>query len=172
MEKPLIVCVDDERIVLDSLHDQLFDFFDGDVIIEVAESGEEALAIFQDYFEDTGIVPQVIISDQLMPKMKGDELFSVLNEQYHETIKILLTGQAEKQDVVNAVNHGNLFRYIEKPWKETELVNAVNEALTTYFKRKTDKKDLERYQSQIQRLNERIEKYKNEIEKLTGTQEA
>lgn len=139
-ENPIVVvCVDDEKIILNGLQHQLRHHFGDKIELELCESGQEVLEVFEEYNEERGFVPQVVISDQIMPRMKGDELFGELGKKYPGTVNILLTGQAEKHDVINAVNHGKLFRYIEKPWETEELVNILNQAIQYYKdeKRKT-----------------------------------
>ncbi|MFB2772810.1 EAL domain-containing protein [Pelatocladus sp. BLCC-F211] len=74
----------------------------------------------------------LIICDQTMPKMDGVELLIHLHRQYPKTLKILLTGLASLDDVINAVNHANLYRYMTKPWDETDLGLTVREALRRY----------------------------------------
>ena len=98
MSKPVILCVDDEKIVLDSLKSQLKKSFGSDFEIEIAESGEEALEIIEEFIEDEIDLP-VIISDQIMPGMKGDELLIEVNTLLPDTLKILLTGQASADAV-------------------------------------------------------------------------
>ena len=73
MKKPTILCVDDEQIVLTSLIDQLIHYVGNNYSIEVAESGEEALEVLEELSKE-GIEVPLIISDQIMPGMKGDEL--------------------------------------------------------------------------------------------------
>lgn len=134
MSKPTIICVDDERLVLVSLRDQLSRSLGNQFEIEISESGEEALEIFDELTESEVDVP-VIISDQIMPEMKGDELLVAVHERYPETLKILLTGQASVAAVGNAVNAANLYRYIAKPWDEGDLVLTAKEAIRSYYQR-------------------------------------
>ena len=126
-----IVCVDDEPFVLESLKEQLRRRLGDDYYIEVAESGEEALEIVADLQAEKIEIP-LIISDQIMPGMKGDELLIHLHVQYPNILKIMLTGQASAEAVGNAVNAANLYRYIAKPWDETDLGLTVTEALRSY----------------------------------------
>ena len=74
----------------------------------------------------------LVISDQIMPGMKGNELLSQIHTQYPTIMKIMLTGQTDAQAVLNAVNNANLYRYITKPWDETDLILTVQEALRRY----------------------------------------
>ncbi len=125
-----IICVDDEAAILDSLKDQLRRQCDG-CTIEIAESGEEALEILEELRTENYQVA-LVISDQIMPGMKGDQLLTAIHQQYPEVLKILLTGQASPEAVVNAVNEANLYRYIAKPWEEADLSLTVSEALRRY----------------------------------------
>ncbi|MDM8529141.1 SpoIIE family protein phosphatase [Anaerolineales bacterium HSG24] len=132
MPKGSIVCVDDERSVLISLRDQLASYLGDDYEIELAESGEEALEIFEELVEDEIPIP-VIICDQIMPEMSGDQLLIKLHANYPQTLKIMLTGQADAQAIGNVVNKANLYRYLTKPWDKTDLRMTVHEAIRRYF---------------------------------------
>lgn len=132
MSKPVILCVDDEMIVLNSLRYQLRRFLGSDYQIEIAESGDEALEVLQELSVD-GVEALLIICDQIMPYMKGDQLLALIHRQYPKMLKILLTGQADVTAVGNAVNLANLYRYMAKPWEEHDLKLTVTEALRRYF---------------------------------------
>ena len=125
-----IICVDDEASVLDSLKQQLKRQCPG-CVIEIAESGEEALEILSELQADNCPVA-LVISDQIMPGMKGDELLTAIHQNNPTALKILLTGQASPDAVLRAVNQANLYRYIAKPWEEADLTLTVTEALRRY----------------------------------------
>lgn len=133
MNKPVIICVDDERIILSSLEIELIEALGDEYIIETAESSEEALALFNQLLEENYEIP-LIISDCVMPGMPGDELLKRIHILNPKTFKIMLTGQMNTKAVVNALNHANLYRYISKPWENSDLVLTVSEAIKTYFK--------------------------------------
>ena len=133
MKKPVIVCVDDERTVLSSLQTELMDALADEYLIETAEGGEDALALFEELLEDNYEIP-LIISDCMMQGMPGDELLKRIHALSPKTFKILLTGQTNTEAVVNALNHANLYRHISKPWETSDLVLTVSEAIKTYFK--------------------------------------
>ncbi|MBD1926094.1 response regulator [Trichocoleus sp. FACHB-90] len=159
MSKGTIICVDDERVVLISLRDQLTHHFGSDYDIELAESGEEALEIFTELLEENREV-LLLISDQIMPGMKGDELLIEIHAQYPKTLKILLTGQASVAAVGNAVNFANLYRYIAKPWDETDLCLTVTEAIRSYVQDKElDEKNkfLKKINFELEELNASLE---------------
>jgi class 3 adenylate cyclase/PAS domain-containing protein len=144
-----ILLVDDEPMVLESLAEDLLRNFGQDYQIEAAESGEEALEVVEE-LQGEGIEIAVVISDQVMPGLKGDELLSQIHLQYPNILKIMLTGQAGVDAVGNAVNSANLYRYLAKPWNAIDLNLTVKEALTKYLQ----VKQLEQQNIQL-RENER-----------------
>lgn len=152
MSKPAIICVDDERVVLNSLRDQLIQNLQNQYTIEIAESGEEALEIFEELHKDNIMIP-LVISDQIMPNMQGDKLLIEIHQRYPKTFKILLTGQANAEAVGNAVNQASLYRYIAKPWDQADLNLTVSEALRSYFQ---DRR-LEEQNLILQQLNTSLE---------------
>jgi len=131
MNRKTIVCVDDERLILLSLRDQLMRFLGDAYEIELTESGEEALELFKDLSQAQIEIP-LIICDQIMPGMGGDELLIVIHANYPQTLKILLTGQTRLEAVINIINAASLYRYVAKPWDETDLSLTVREALRSY----------------------------------------
>ena len=74
----------------------------------------------------------VIISDQRMPLMNGTEFLSKTVERFPETIRILLTGYTDVEDLVEAINSGKVFKYITKPWNPENLKAVVQQAADTY----------------------------------------
>ncbi len=131
MNQLAILLVDDEPMVLDSLSEELLRHFGHHYHIEAAESGEEALETIEELIAE-GIEIAAVISDHLMPGMKGDELLCQIHAQYPNILKIMLTGQAGIEAVGNAVNSANLYRYVTKPWDSTDLSLTVKEALNKY----------------------------------------
>ncbi|MBW4465833.1 MAG: EAL domain-containing protein [Pegethrix bostrychoides GSE-TBD4-15B] len=131
MNRKTIVCVDDERVVLLSLRDQLMRSLDDYYEIELVESGEEALELFEELTQAQLEIP-LIICDQIMPGMTGDQLLIQIHSLYPQTLKILLTGQARLEAVINIINTASLYRYVAKPWDETDLSLTVREALRSY----------------------------------------
>lgn len=128
MASAAILCVDDERVILDSLKRQLRRRFGNDYVYEMAESADDAWDIMQELVDDDVNVV-VVVSDWLMPGMKGDEFLIKVHEKYPDIIKILLTGQADKQAVERAQNQANLHSYLHKPWHEDDLVTAITSGL-------------------------------------------
>lgn len=135
MKKPVILCVDDEQVVLTSLMDQLIRYVGDSYLIELTENGEEALEVLEELLRE-GVEVPLIISDQIMPGMKGDELLGRIHHRYPQALKIFLTGQADAEAVGNAVNRANLYRYISKPWDEADFKLTITEALRSYYQEK------------------------------------
>ncbi|MCA9717664.1 MAG: hybrid sensor histidine kinase/response regulator [Myxococcales bacterium] len=132
VEPPVVLCVDDERFVLRSLREQLRRGLSQTCTVEVAESGEEALELVEELTGE-GAALAVVISDHLMPRMKGDELLTRIHARSPDTLTVLLTGQASAEAVGNAVNHASLYRYIEKPWQSADLLITIEQALDSFL---------------------------------------
>ena len=131
MPKLAILCVDDENVVLESLKEQLKRSFGKAYYIEVAESSEDALTSLED-LQKNGIEVALVITDQIMPGLKGDELLIQIHDRYPKILKVLLTGQASAEAIGRSVNFASLYRYIAKPWDEIDLCLTVTEALRRY----------------------------------------
>ncbi|MCS7084494.1 MAG: SpoIIE family protein phosphatase [Bacteroidia bacterium] len=132
MGKPVILCVDDERMILDNLEEQITGRLGAEFDVELAESGHEGLEIVQELNEERRNIA-LIISDQLMPGMKGDEFLIQVHSFLPQTLKILLTGQASLDSVRRTINQARLYRYIAKPWEENDLLLTVEEACKSYM---------------------------------------
>lgn len=130
-KKGIIVCVDDEQIILNALQKQIIRRFGDDFIYEFCESAEEALEVIDEVVTRKSELIMVI-SDQIMPGLKGDELLIKIHKKYPNAINILLTGQAGIESSINAINNANLFRYLTKPWDETDLLNSIEKGLLQY----------------------------------------
>lgn len=122
-KKAKLMVVDDER---DNL-DLLYRTFRRDFQVYRAESAKAALEILDQEGEMA-----IIISDQRMPEMNGTEFLGKTVEQYPDTIRILLTGYTDVEDLVEAINAGKVFKYIVKPWNPTELKALIEQASETY----------------------------------------
>ncbi len=131
MNKSILLCVDDEAVVLHSLRDQLRSVFGKQHVIEIAESAEEGLEILDELSGD-GYVPLVIISDWLMPGMKGDEFLIEAHRRFPYVIKMMLSGQADEEAVERAKNLADLHEFIAKPWDAQELIRCIEAGLAKY----------------------------------------
>lgn len=129
MSKPIILCVDDEKMVLESLKRQLRRTFRDAYSYEVAQDADEALELIEELNESAMLVI-IIVSDWLMPGMRGDEFLITVHQQFPNIIKILLTGQADESAIERARLEANLYCCLHKPWSQEELVETIQSALT------------------------------------------
>jgi len=125
-----IVCVDDEEMVLVALRQQISDAIGDECIIEVSTSGEEALEIIQELVEEENASIVLIVSDWLMPGMKGDEFLIKAHAICPKVEKIMLSGQADAEAIQRAKKEANLREFISKPWDAEYLIGVIKEALT------------------------------------------
>ncbi len=124
MPRKAILCVDDEKIILDSLKLQMKKHFGNDYTYEFAQSAEEAWEIIEE-LEEEGQEILMVVSDWLMPYVKGDEFLGEVHQQHPEIVKVMLTGQADQEAIERAQQKANLYRCIAKPWNEDDLVEAI-----------------------------------------------
>ena len=117
-----LLIVDDEPDVLDSLRHQ----FHRSYRVLTRTSGLEAVAILEN--DDV----ELVLSDQRMPGMTGDQLLRRARELKPDAIRMLFTGYADIQAVISAVNEGHIFRYILKPWDSTELEGIIRQGVEQY----------------------------------------
>ncbi len=103
--------------------------------VYTALSGEEAIKVLR----ETPIA--VIITDQRMPQMTGVEFLETILGEFPDPVRILLTGYADMNAVVDAVNKGKIFHYLTKPWNEEELAMTITKAYEL-FKHNEDEKKL------------------------------
>ena len=127
MNKPVILSVDDEPDILNTLKIQLKNEFKNDYFYELAESGDEALDLLKDFQEEVQVF--VVISDWLMPGIKGDELLIKVHQKYPKIIKVMLAGQADAAALQRAVQEADLYCCLYKPWKSKELIETIKSGL-------------------------------------------
>lgn len=123
-----ILCVDDEIMILDALKEQLQRRFGADYIYEMAESASEAWEIIEELYE-SGVRLLVIVSDWLMPGIKGDEFLIQVHQKFPDIMTIMLTGQANEDAVTRAKQEANLYACLRKPWRESDLIGLISHAL-------------------------------------------
>ncbi len=129
MSKPIILCVDDERTILDGLKWSLKEAFGETYSYEMAESAEEAMELIEELEEEE---IRLIISDWLMPGKKGDEFLIEIHKRYPKMVKMMMTGQADDDAIERAKKHANLHICLHKPWRDKELIEALNSGLAKF----------------------------------------
>src|SRR5574344_147006 len=156
MNTSKILILDDDKIVTTALKTLLkIEGFSGVVFFN---SPNEALEYLK------GEKPDLIISDFMMPEMNGFEFLSKAKELYSEVSMILLTGYADKESAIRAINEIGLYKYIEKPWDNDDLIlnirNGIERSsLLAQLKEKID---------ELEKANVQLEKYSRSLEEMVA----
>lgn len=129
MSNAAIICVDDEASILKVLKEQLKRCFGNQYIYEVAQSAEEAWIVI-DELEQEGIKILTIVSDWLMPNVRGDEFLAEVHLRFPHVVTVMLTGQADEAAIERARQQANLYACIYKPWAEEEFHQVIRTALS------------------------------------------
>jgi FixJ family two-component response regulator len=130
-----VLFVDDEQSVLDGFVRLLHKEFE----IRIALGGERGLKAISQYGPFA-----VVISDMRMPEMNGAEFLAEVRQQAPETVRMLLTGDTDLKTAIDAVNQGQIFRFLSKPCKKEDLVSAIQSGLEQYRSTVADKKLIEK----------------------------
>jgi two-component system NtrC family sensor kinase len=123
-EEIRILCVDDEPNVLNSLRRL---FIDENYTILTAASAQEGLELL------AGERVQIVISDYRMPNMNGVEFLSEVRTRWPDTVRIVLSGYADTASIVSAINEGQIYKFVPKPWNDDELKVTVAHAIERYY---------------------------------------
>jgi len=142
---PKVLCVDDESSILSALRRV---FLDEPWDVLYASSGEEGLALIRKHEVD------LVLSDYRMPGMDGVEFLKRAKEVQPDTVRIVLSGYADINVIVNALNEGQVYRFISKPWNDDELLHNIRKALDHY---RADREN-RRLNDQLRELNASLER--------------
>jgi CheY-like chemotaxis protein len=119
-----ILCVDDEVIILMAIKLELRNAFGSEFVYETASDGAEALELMESLMKE-GVRVVVVISDWLMPGMKGDELVIEIQRRYPDIQAMIVTGQADDAKIEQLRRNASLSAVIGRPWRVGEIVSAV-----------------------------------------------
>ena len=149
-----IVVVDDEKIVTSAFKTLLK--VEGFSDAHFFNSPKEAIEFLKTN------VPDLVISDFLMPEMNGLEFLTEVKKMYPEVSKILLTGYADKENAIKAINEVGLYRYIEKPWDNDDLIlNIKNGIERSYLL-----SELRQKIAELEDAKKELEKYSHNLEQI------
>ncbi|MFH1215827.1 MAG: response regulator [Pseudomonadota bacterium] len=152
-EEPIkILCVDDEVNVLRSLKRL---FMDEDFTIITAASGEEAIELLE---KEQPV--QLILSDYRMPGMTGVDFLKHVCEKWPKIIRMILSGYADTASIVSAINEGQIYKFIPKPWNDHELKVTIDKALEVYFLNQQNQiltLELKQKNDELLRINQDLE---------------
>lgn len=148
---PTLLFIDDESNILSSLK-RLFRPLGYTIL--TAESGPEGLALLEKEPVD------LVICDMRMPQMTGAEVLEQIRNRWPDVVRILLTGYSDLESTVNAINRGEIYRYISKPWEDNDITLTVRDALERKFlldeKRRLEELTL-RQNEELKTLNASLE---------------
>jgi diguanylate cyclase (GGDEF)-like protein len=149
-----LLVVDDEPYILTTLAVLLQQDFD----VLTVDSGEAAQQIFAQRSVD------LILADQKMPRLSGVELLEWVREHSPKTIRLLMTGFADLEDAVEAINRGKVYRYLFKPWRADELVQILREAARTFNLERQNGQLLEELRRLNLELEQRVQERTSKLE--------
>ena len=121
MKNSMILIVDDEQMVTSAFRTLLK--MEGYTNCKAFNNPIEAVEFLK------GNKPDIIISDFIMPEMNGLEFLSEAKKMYPDVSKILLTGYADKENAIRAINEIGLYKYIEKPWDNDDLIITIQNGI-------------------------------------------
>jgi len=152
--KPTVLYVDDSQANL-----MLFKaVFEKEYNVIIAESGSDALKII----ESTEVA--IIVSDQSMPNMSGNELLEIVSKKYPEIIRFILTAYTDYDSLVEAINKGKIYGFFNKPMKTEEIRLALNNAFEVYSLKTRNKqmvKELKKANSELLNFDKSKTKFLN-----------
>ena len=154
-----LLVVDDEPYLLPTLQALLADDFD----VTTASSAEAAQAVF-----DRQEV-HIILTDQKMPQRSGIELLEWVRLHSSRTVRLLMTGYAELEDVVEAINRGHVYHYLLKPWRTEELLQVLRNAAEKCMLERSRDELMDELKRLNQELEDRVRQRTRELEMLAMT---
>lgn len=160
MKNGKIVVVDDDDTIISALKTLFFveDYTDAELFTD------PYLAL--EYLKDN--TPDLIISDFVMPDMNGLEFLSKANDLYPDVSKILLTGYADKENAIKAINEVGLYKYITKPWENDDLILNVKNGI----ERSNLSRQLKQKMAELEDANDKLEDYSHNLEALVAERTA
>ena len=146
-----LMVVDDEPYILATLSALLSNEFE----VITSNSAEEAQKLFAERQTD------IILSDQKMPRMSGVQLLEWVRQSYPKTIRLMMTGYADLEEAVEAINRGHVYRYIPKPWRAEDLLETLRTAARTFVLERSHEQlldELRLVNDELRALNADLEK--------------
>lgn len=125
MKNEAILCVDDEAIILMAMKRELKSYFNDRFRFETAMDAEEGLETIRDLVQE-GVSVILVISDWLMPGMKGDRFLAIVKAEFPEIRTIMVTGHADQDSIEQVIKDGYASAVLKKPWNRQDLLSAVD----------------------------------------------
>lgn len=150
-----ILIVDDEEMVLSSLR-RLFRKIPDLEVISTTQPKEALNFAKESKFA-------IVLSDQRMPEMEGDQLLSAIKEIQPNAIRIILTGYSDREATIRAINDSKVHHYLTKPWAEQELLMVIRESLKLYQKQESDPEAVNDNTERIEQETRVLRKERNRL---------
>jgi len=132
--KGYIVCVENEPKVLSALKNQLLESFSSTHEVETAENAVKAIEVVEDLIEKNNII-EMVITDQRLPHMTGNEFLVKVHDQLPETIKILIGEHDDIEDAKISPDNKIISKYIERPWDKQHLKESIAQLIDRFHQK-------------------------------------
>jgi response regulator RpfG family c-di-GMP phosphodiesterase len=113
----------------------------------------------------------IVMTDQRMPQISGVELLTSVRARHPQAIRMLFTGFAELESVIAAVNQGQIFQFVRKPWQPEELLLAVRQAAAEYDRLERTAREREHLLEEIKELKDRLSTLESEVRRFGVSEE-
>ena len=160
--KHCLLVVDDEADVCDSVYDLLRHEFR----VLKATNGDEGARLMREN------EVHIIMTDQRMPRVTGVELLKNVRSKYPQAVRMLFTGFADLEAIIDAINQGHIFKFLKKPWQPEELFNAVRDAADEYDRLVERAEETAHLLAELESLRQRVTILEQEVKRLRGKHEA
>ncbi len=158
-QRPCILVVDDEPNVCDSVRDLLR----RDYRVLTATSAEEGCRLLRDQSV------QVLLTDQRMPRVSGVELLETARAANPQVTRLMFSGFADFDSILAAINQGQVFEFLRKPWNPDTLLDTVRRAVVEAHRQTRLAEETRQMQLEIQTLRARVDQLESEVGRLSGT---
>jgi response regulator RpfG family c-di-GMP phosphodiesterase len=156
--KHTLLVVDDEPDVCDSVHDLLRREFN----VLKARSAAEGARLMQEH------EVHIIMTDQRMPQSTGVELLQRIRCGHPKAVRMLFTGYADLEAIVQAINQGHIFQFLKKPWQPEDLESAVRAAAAEYDRMVEQTDEVARLRAEVEALHQRVAVLEAEVKRMNG----
>jgi len=156
IRKHTLLVIDDEADVCDSVHDLLR----RDFRVLKARSGEEVLKLLKEN------EVHIVMTDQRMPRVSGVELLANAMRGHPQAVRMLFTGYADLESLIQAINQGHVYKFLKKPWEPAELEQAVNDAAAEYDRLIEQAERMESLHHELKHLRDRVGALEEEVGQL------
>ncbi|HEV2950302.1 MAG TPA: response regulator [Gemmataceae bacterium] len=157
-KKHCLLVVDDEPDVCDSVHDLLRHEFK---VLKAPSAVEGARLMGENEVH-------IIMTDQRMPSVSGVDLLKNIRHRHPLSIRLLFTGFADLEAIIEAINHGHIFKFVKKPWQPDDLLAVVREAAQEYDRLVKQDEELVHLRAELERLRQRVTVLEQEVARLRG----